>query len=111
MQAKALYDEFKKAAARVKNPYPHKLRVKGPIIFGEADAVGFVIDFYGEEGELLKEGTVHWRVEDCVDGSLVITDGLDLNEKIPVDTPKRKALKIMKEQWEFYLTLTQKFKA
>jgi hypothetical protein len=103
MQVKALYDEFKKAVVRIKNPYPNKLRVKGPIIYGEDDAIGFVIDFFGEDGELLKESTVHWRVEDGENGSLIITDGLDLNERIPPETPKREALKFMKEQWEFYL--------
>jgi hypothetical protein len=103
MQVKALYDEFKKAVIKIHNPYPNKLRVKWPFISGGDDAIGFVIDFFGEDGELLKEGTVHWRVEDGDDGSLIITDGSDFSEMIPPGTSKREALKIMKEQWEFYL--------
>ncbi len=45
MRVKDLFDEFKKAVIGIKNPNPEKVLLKGPIIFGEGDAIGFVIDF------------------------------------------------------------------
>jgi hypothetical protein len=103
MRVKDLFDEFKKAVKGIKNPNPEKVLLKGPIIFGDGDAIGFIIDFLGVEGELLMEGTIHWRIEDTGDGSLLITDAVGYNQKISSDMPKEKIIKALKEEWKFYL--------
>ena len=97
------FDEFKKAVKDIENPYPDKVLLRGPIIFGDGDAIGFIIDSLGEGGEILSEGTIHWRIENTGDGALLITDGIGYNQKLPGDIPNEKIIKIFKEDWEFYL--------
>lgn len=76
MRVKNLFDKFKKAVKDIENPYPDKVHLRGPIIFGDGEAIGFIIDFLGEDGEILKEGTIHWRIENTGDGGLLITDAV-----------------------------------
>jgi hypothetical protein len=103
MRIRDHFDEFKKAVKDIENPYPDKVLLRGPIIFGDGDAIGFIIDFLGVEGELLMEGTIHWRIEDTGDGSLLITDAVGYNQKLSSDMPTEKIIKALQTEWEFYL--------